>query len=469
MNIHVVRKGENIGLIARQYGVVASQIVYLNELFNPNVLAIGQALLVPEPHKEYVVQPGDSLEGIAQRFRTTPQALLQSNDLMPTSYLYAGQLLLLPIVHVVQSGESLYSIAHRYGTTVQAIGQANGLHSVSGLSIGQRLVIPAKPKPEIDANAFIDRFGEDGAKIVRKESIYLTYFSPFGYRIKEDGSLEPVNDEAEIQAALANGAVPMMAVTNFSATEAGSQLAHKILSNTDLQDHLLTNIVQTMKSKGYKGLNIDFENVLPADREAYNQFLRRAVKKLHAEDYFVSSSLAPKTSAGQKGLLYEAHDYQAHGEILDFVVLMTYEWGCRVCPPQSVSPINQIRAVLNYATSVIPRNRILMGFQLYARDWLIPHIHGQQAETVSMQEAVRRATQYGADIQYDTKSQTPFFRYTDEHGRHHEVWFEDARSALVKFNTIKQYDLLGVSYWVLGYPFPQNWALLHEQFKIRKL
>jgi spore germination protein len=231
---------------------------------------------------------------------------------------------------------------------------------------------------------------------------------------------------------------------------------------------LLSNVITTMKSKRYQGLNIDFENVSPGDREAYNQFLQRAADRLHREGYFVSSSLAPKTSAGQKGLLYEAHDYPAHGRILDFVVLMTYEWGYRKGPPQAISPINQIRQVLNYAVTAIPRNKIFMGFQVYARDWVIPHVEGREAETFDMQEAIRRAVQYGATIRYDRTAQAPYFRYTDRQGRRHEVWFEDARSAQAKFNLIKEYRLRGVSYWVLGYPFPENWSLLADNFRIRK-
>ncbi|UUZ94073.1 hypothetical protein LJK87_05445 [Paenibacillus sp. P25] len=121
---------------------------------------------------------------------------------------------------------------------------------------------------------------------------------------------------------------------------------------------------------------------MPADREAYNQFLRKTVRRLHAENYFVSSSLAPKSSGTQKGLLYEAHDYEAHGDILDFVVLMTYEWGYRFGPPQAISPIDQIRAVLDYAVTVMAKDKILMGFQLYARDWSASSCEGSASGDV---------------------------------------------------------------------------------------
>ena len=139
--------------------------------------------------------------------------------------------------------------------------------------------------------------------------------------------------------------------------------------------------------------------------------------RLHPEGFFVSTSLAPKVSGAQKGLLYEAHDYEAHGRIADFVVLMTYEWGYRFGPPQAISPLNQIQRVLDYAVTVIPRDKIFFGFQIYARDWVLPHVPGSEAETFSQQEAVRRAVQHNVAIQYDETAQSPFYRYADDQGK----------------------------------------------------
>lgn len=128
-----------------------------------------------------------------------------------------------------------------------------------------------------------------------------------------------------------------------------------------------------------------------------------------------------------------------------------------------------MRSVVEYALSVMPANKIYLGFQIYARDWKIPHVEGAIAETFSPQGAIYRANKYNAAIQYDSTAQSPFFRYTDEQGQEHEVWFEDARSAQAKFDLVKQYNLRGISYWALGFPFPQNWALLNDNFDIQKL
>lgn len=470
LTIHVVKSGDTIDKLARQYGVSTNAIVRANGLENPNKLVIGLALVIPKPYLRHAVTAGETLDEIARRYRTTVPEMMQLNHLTNAASIYPGQRLLVPVIsYTVRAGDTPASIAKRFGISVQGLLQANGLTSTARLTAGQRILVPDPPKKTIDVNAFTTVFGQAGAREVRDVAHDLTYVCPFGYRMQRDGSLEPIDDVPTLQAARNARIVPIMAITNFSATEAGTQLAHTILSNPTLSEKILTNTLAVMRQKGYRGLNIDFENVSPEDRENYNRFLQQAVDKLHPAGYFVSSSLAPKTSAGQKGLLYEAHDYPAHGRILDFVVPMTYEWGYRFGPPQAISPLNLMRQVIEYAVTAIPRNKILLGFQVYARDWVLPHVKGQEAETFDMQEAIRRAVEHNAVIQYNETSQSPFFRYTDSRGRQHEVWFEDARSAQAKFNLLKEFNLKGVSYWVLGYPFPQNWTLLEDNFIIRKI
>lgn len=470
MLIHVIKSGESLWQISKYYGVSVNKIIEVNELPNPNRLVIGQALVIPTEDFLYIVKPGETIWSIAGSYGISPQSIIQANPTINPDNIYPGLKLYIPAPkHIVRPGETLSQIARLYGVSLQSIMKANNIKNPNMLYPGETLVIPIRQRPDIYVNGYIYNLGEQAVPIVRTEGKYLTYLSPFAYRIQEDGSLQPIYDTPAINEGINQKAVPMMAITNFTATELGQNLAHVVLSSPDIQQTLFTNIINVMKQKGYKGANIDFEGVLPADRELYNRFLEEAVRRLHKENFFVSSALAPKTSKQQQGALYTAHDYEAHGRILDFVILMTYEWGYRLGPPQPISPLNEIIRVLNYAVSVIPRDKIYFGFQLYARDWLLPHVQGQEAETFSMQEAIIRAAKYWAPIQYDLISQTPFYRYKDEMGRMHEVWFEDARSAQAKFDTVKIYNLGGISYWALGFPFPQNWVLLEDNFNIRKL
>ena len=423
MFIHVVQKGDVLWKIADYYKTDIDSIVEANAIPDPNRLLVGQALLIPTNNREYTVKPGDTIWKIAQSYGIPVQDLLWENKIL--------------------NPENLY--------------------------IGQTLNIPEEPKPEIEVNAFTYFLGQDAVPVVSETGDMLTYLSPFAYLIQEDGSLVPIDDEAAIGEAIAHGVVPMMSIVNFTVNSAGENVANAVLNNPDIVNTLQNNIINTMRDKGYQGLNIDFEYVLPEDRESYNRFLESTIERLHNEGFFVSTSLAPKLNAEQQGLLYEAHDYPVHGRLADFVVLMTYEWGWRGSQPRAISPINEIEKVLDYAVTAIPRDKILMGFQIYARDWTLPFAPGQEAETISIEEAMNRAYAHNAQIQYDYTAQSPFFRYTDDDGNAHEVWFEDARSAQAKFDAVKEYGLRGISYWGLGYPFQQNWVLLEDNFDIKKL
>ncbi|AET68322.1 putative glycosyl hydrolase [Desulfosporosinus orientis DSM 765] len=470
MEIHIVREGETLSQISGTYNISIQEIMRLNDLRDANHLVIGQSIVIPASDGYYTVMAGDTLWKIAQRYKTTVDALVQRNKITNPSLIYPGLLLRIPTVAVnytIKPGETLWQIAQKNNTTVQALADLNKISNPNLIYPGTSIRIPAV-KPRIEVNAYTYAEGQEENALVREVGQELTYISPFAYGIRSDGGLNQLNDEAAIKTALSENVLPMMCISNFTSIQKGSDIAHTILVDPALQTLLLDNIINVMKSKGYRGLNIDFENVYQGDRELYNHFIQYAVERLHPEGFFVSTALAPKLNAGQKGLLYEAHDYAAHGRIADFVILMTYEWGYRAGPPQAISPLNQIKGVLDYAVSEIPKNKIFFGFQIYARDWVVPHIQGQVAETFSHQEAVSRALKYKAAIQYDSVAESPFYRYVDERGVNHEVWFEDARSAQAKFDTVKEYNLRGISYWVLGYPFTQNWELLEANFDIIK-
>ncbi|MPM79489.1 Spore germination protein YaaH [bioreactor metagenome] len=182
----------------------------------------------------------------------------------------------------------------------------------------------------------------------------------------------------------------------------------------------------------------------------------------------MSTALAPKVSATQKGSWYEAHDYKVHGQVSDFVVIMTYEWGYSGGPAMPVSPLPQVKRVIEYALTEIPASKIMMGQNLYGYDWTLPFVKGSTARAISPQTAILLAADNKVSISYDTTAQAPYFDYMDTNRKRHTVWFEDARSIQAKFNLIKELALRGISYWKLGIPFPQNWLLIKDNFDVVK-
>lgn len=412
----------------------------------------------------YTVKSGDTVSGIARQFGVSARRLISDNGLERPGVLVPGQALLIldpEVIYTVSRGDTLFSIARAYGTTVAQLLRNNPeLTNAQSLTPGQVITVSFTDKPSRVARVNGYAYPFINMPLLRRELPFLSSLTIFGYGFRPDGTLIVPRDEPLITAAEEFGVAPILLLS--SVTEDGgfsSERASTLFNDLSLQNTVLEQIAATMQAKGYRGLDIDFEYVKEEDTEAFLSFISNAAEQMHALGYFVNVDLAPKASAGQRGLLYEAHDYARIGAIADTVLLMTYEWGYTYGPPMAVAPLNQVERIVQYAVSEIPRDKIMLGIPNYGYDWALPFEKGQtKAQSISNQEAVVIAGENRADIIFDETAQSPFFNYT-RNGTAHEVWFEDVRSIGAKFDLAEEYGLLGYGYWNLQRPFNQNWAL----------
>ena len=423
MELYTVKRGDTVWQIARRFDLPVSDIIYANQLQNPDVLSVGQALIIPGVETRHTVRRGDTLYAIARGHGVSPQRLIAANpQITDPNRIFPGQTIVIPA-----GGQDLREIA---------------------------------------VNGYITDASEDTLNATLP---YLTFLSPFSYRTDTLGNLTPTF-HLNPSLSAAQRTVNLLTLTNLP-EEGGfsSRIAHVILTDQTAQDSFLDNTEALLRQGGWYGVNVDFEYVYPFDRESYNQFLRRLTDRLHRLGYIVVTALAPKLSEDQQGLLYSAHDYAAHGKIVDYVVLMTYEWGYTRGPAMAVAPVDQVRRVLDYAADVIPAGKILMGVPNYGYDWTLPFVQNSVARSLTNVEAVTLAGEVGAAIQFDETAQAPFFRYRDGDGRQHEVWFEDARSLRAKYTLVNEYGLAGVSFWNLNHLFRANFIVLESMFHVEKV
>lgn len=103
----------------------------------------------------YSVQAGDALAEIARIHGTTLEYLASTNGIRNPNILILGQRLVVPCKgaqpappgdactwYTVQRGDTLTKVAAKYGSTVQAIAQRNSLRNVNLIYVGQRLCVP---------------------------------------------------------------------------------------------------------------------------------------------------------------------------------------------------------------------------------------------------------------------------------------------------------------------------------------
>ena len=99
----------------------------------------------------HIVAPGDTLSALALRYGVSVRALASANGLANPNLIYVGQRLVLPpgeasatpAIHTVRSGETLGQIARLYGTSVKVLAEANGLANPDWIYSGQSLAIPS--------------------------------------------------------------------------------------------------------------------------------------------------------------------------------------------------------------------------------------------------------------------------------------------------------------------------------------
>ena len=377
------------------------------------------------------------------------------------------------VIYVVKEGDNVDAIAAAAGIPVETLIRDNQIDYPYRLAVGQSLYIrgtvPWPYKTTLTSTGYAYPFIE--SKVLGETLPYLTDINVFSYGFTEEGNLiYPASDDAwMIEASRKMGVRPVMVLTPIGADgRFNNNLVSALVRNPAVQQKLIWEIGRTMQERQFGGLDIDFEYVLAEDRENYAAFVRLTTQVMNLFGYPVSVALAPKTSADQRGLLYEGIDYRLLGEAANHVMLMTYEWGYSQGPPMAVAPLNMVRRVVEYAVSEIPAEKILLGIPNYGYDWPIPYERvTTRARTINNKEAVQLAIDFGVEIRFDEMAQSPYFRYW-QYGIQHEVWFEDIRSIKGKFDLIQEFGLLGSGYWQLMNFFKANWLMMDEMFWIRR-
>ncbi len=419
----------------------------------------------------HVVQPGDTMYQLSQQYGVPMERLLQDNQLPDPSQLVVGQTIVVQypeLTHTVKAGDSLYSIAQMHNTTVSQLLRNNpALQGRDLLYPGQVIVVAyaSRPRGALTVNAYA--YPSIERSLLRATLPYLSQLTPFTYRFDEE-DLIPLQDESLVNAALQSRVAPILHLSNLDKQERFSaELAHELLEDEDDQRELIETILRTVDRKGYQGVDVDFEYVRAEDAERYAAFLARLRQGLVPWGLPLIAALAPKTSADQPGRLYEGIDYHLIAQSVDFALLMTYEWGNLTSPPMAVAPLPQVQRVVEYALTEFYPNQLYLGIPNYGYNWTLPFQETSRAQSLNNVEAVRLAWNRRAAIRYDEQAQSPWFRYVDDRGGEHEVWFEDARSIQAKLNLAFDYGLYGVGIWNLNRPFPQGWAVVNAMADIR--
>lgn len=423
----------------------------------------------------HVVQPGETIQSVSDRYNIPVTRLIQDNGILDPDNLVVGQTIVIvyaEITHEVEMSDTLESIANQYNVSVIQLLQNNlFLSEQESLYIGQTLIIEYETEKirDIVIDGYVYPYIDE--ETLRKTLPYLTYITTLNYRVTANGDVIDVDDSRLLELAKSYGVAPMMLMSTLSEHGTSqSNTAYTIINNPEIQDRLIDRVVNILKTKGYYGLNLYLQYITNENITLVEEYINKFSVRLRNEGLRFVLSITPRIFLDRTETSFERIDYSKLSQSVDAILFTSYEWGYSYSPPVSVSPVNIIRDILDYLTSMIPPEKLILGVPIIGYDWQLPYIPGVSiANAITSESAIHLAAETGSTIKYDENTSAPYFFYTDGDEFLHIVWFKDARSIESIVGLVPEYGLQGIIVWNLMYFFTQMWFVINNQYDIIKI
>ena len=218
------------------------------------------------------------------------------------------------------------------------------------------------------------------------------------------------------------------------------------LNNPDARALFRRQAAQLLSSGRYHGLMVDFEAFPASGQPGYVALLKELSADLHARGMKLYVAVPPHNGE---------YDYPAIASASDGVVLMNYDEHYPGAASGPVASQDWFVKNLAYATSVIPKEKIICAIANYGYDWVLKPKTGKlrpeaHDSSVSVQEAWLAARDSDEDVSFDDDALNPHFSYLDERSLRHDVWFLDAVTALNHMRAAQTLGIKTFALWRLG-------------------
>lgn len=278
----------------------------------------------------------------------------------------------------------------------------------------------------------------------------------FEIPIQANGELSGHPSRQLINEAHLRGNKALIVISNLTTRgQFSTELLSQLVRDPSFSNRVYQNIRNLLSQYRLDGVNFDLEKAAVQDRNLYTQLIYNWTMQLKRENYRVTMDVPAKEGEDTTDVWKGAFDYPALGQIVDEIVLMTYEEHWPGSSPGSVASLPWVNQVLDYALRTIPAQKIMMGVPLYGYDW----VQGNGAKVISYRRATELAHRMGAPLRWDARQHSTFFTYESQ-GKRHTVYFEDVRSLKEKLDLAIRRGIRGVALWEMNLSYPELWATL---------
>ncbi|MCX6138413.1 MAG: glycosyl hydrolase family 18 protein [Ignavibacteriales bacterium] len=284
-----------------------------------------------------------------------------------------------------------------------------------------------------------------------------------GYTTLHNWNTTPVIDYAHQR-----GVKVMLTVVNF-----GNAQNTKILSDTNKQNRLISDLIQLLVSRNGDGVNLDFEEVPAAQNVNLVAFVRKLTTRMKAS--MPNSEISMATPAVDWS---NAWYFGALAQACDYLIVMGYDfsgsWSSTAGPgaPLSGENYNISRTVSTYLSAGVPPEKLLLGVPWFGYDWFVKDslrkstvVSGSKGSSRTYAVAEPAARTYGKI--FDASTKAAWYSYKSG-TQWRQCWYDDSLTLSLKNDLVKTNNLAGVGIWALSYEGgrPELWNSFKAAFPV---
>lgn len=288
------------------------------------------------------------------------------------------------------------------------------------------------------------------------ESKGINVIAPTWFSMNDnEGNIRSFGTEEYVSKAHSYGLKVWGVVDNFNyKNETGADIdVLAVLSSTSKRQKLVSGIMNSAKSLGLDGINVDFEGLSSDCGVHYVQFLRELSVQCRTNGLVLSiDNYVP----------FNFNDYyrlDIQGEIADYVIIMGYDehWHGSG-DPGSVASIDYVSNGLDRTLDEVPVEKVINALPLYTILWRTDGSNVTD-EYVTMNNVAAFLSRINAESVWDETTGQNYVEW-NEGSVKYQMWIEDEKSISVKLNVMNAKGIAGVATWRLGYGTSGVWELL---------
>lgn len=247
-------------------------------------------------------------------------------------------------------------------------------------------------------------------------------------------------------------------VSNSSMKETTSE----ILNDYRLRENFINSVMNVVIEYNLDGINLDFENIYEADKNAYSKLVLELAPRLKELGKVLSVDVTAPDGSPDWSLCYNRN---LIGKTADYIVFMAYDqYGTSSIEPGTTAGYdwveNSLKKFLNQEE--VNSDKIILGIPFYTRIWKVDDT--VKSEVVNMKDIYKNIPS-DASVQWDDTLKQNYAEY-EKNGVTYKVWIEDLKSIKEKLSLINNYNLAGASFWEKDREDDETWDLVSEMLGI---